>query len=31
MVDSIISDSEIDEYYNENLNKFKLNEDLIKL
>ena len=30
MVDSIISDSEIDEYYDENLNKFKLNEDLIK-
>ena len=30
MVDSIISDSEIDEYYDKNLNKFKLNEDLIK-
>ena len=30
MVDSIISDSAIDEYYDENLNKFKLNEDLIK-
>ena len=30
MVDSIISDSEINEYYDKNLNKFKLNEDLIK-
>ena len=30
MVDSIISDGEIDEYYDKNLNKFKLNEDLIK-
>jgi len=30
MVDSIISDIEIDEYYDKNLNKFKLNEDLIK-
>ena len=30
MVDSIISDSEIEEYYDKNLNKFKLNEDLIK-
>ncbi len=30
MVDSIIIDSEIDEYYDKNLNKFKLNEDLIK-
>ena len=30
MVDSIISDTEIDEYYDKNLNKFKLNEDLIK-
>ena len=30
MIDSIINDSEIDEYYDENLNKFKLNEDLIK-
>ena len=30
MVDSIITDSEIDEYYDKNLNKFKLNEDLIK-
>ena len=30
MADSIISDSEIDEYYDKNLNKFKLNEDLIK-
>jgi len=30
MLDSIINDSEIDEYYDKNLNKFKLNEDLIK-
>ncbi len=30
LVDSIINDSEIDEYYDKNLNKFKLNEDLIK-
>ena len=30
IIDSIISDDEIDEYYDKNLNKFKLNEDLIK-
>jgi len=30
MVDSIINDNEIEEYYNENLNNFTLNEDLIK-
>ena len=30
LVDSIIKDDEIDKYYNENLNNFKLNEDLIK-
>ena len=30
LVDSIINDSEIEEYYDKNLNKFKLNEDLIK-
>jgi len=29
-VDSIIKDEEIDNYYNENLNTLKLNEDLIK-
>ncbi len=29
-VDSIIEDEEIDNYYNENLNTLKLNEDLIK-
>ena len=30
MVDSIIKDDEIDDYYNENLNRLTLNEDLIK-
>lgn len=30
MVDSIINNNEIEEYYNENLNNFTLNEDLIK-
>ena len=30
IIDSIIRDDEIDEYYDKNLNKFKLNEDLIK-
>ena len=30
MVDSIIKDGEIDDYYNENLNRFTLNEDLVK-
>ena len=30
MVDSIITDDEIDNYYNENLNNVKLNEDLIQ-
>ena len=30
IIDSIISDDEINEYYDKNLNKFKLNEDLIK-
>ena len=30
MVDSIIKDGEIDDYYNENLNRLTLNEDLVK-
>ncbi len=30
MLDTIINDNEIDDYYNDNLNKFILNEDLIK-
>ncbi len=30
MLDTIINDNEIDDYYNDNLNKFTLNEDLIK-
>ena len=30
LLDTIINDNEIDDYYNDNLNKFILNEDLIK-